>query len=154
MKRLIIVALFCLFANFGSALSVTSGTVTVTQPNPAPAARDYLLVWTIDWLSDSSGNVVVSITEINGTIERIVYNPDDAATSPTDQYDMVLTDVDGFDCLNGTGSNLAQGTATSTVTTEGDGTTNLPFAVAGTLMLTITNAGNAKGGIVRIYIRR
>jgi hypothetical protein len=154
MKRLICALIFCLVASMGNAITVTSGTVTIVADNTSPNARDYLNCYTVDWLSDSGGNVTASIDELRGTIERIVFNPDDGATSPTNNYDMTLNDQDGIDTLNGKGANLSQSTASSTISTEGDGTTNIPMAVSGTLSLAITNAGNAKGGIIRVYIRR
>jgi len=131
----------------------TVGAVTCTQ---FPANRsDVVLRYTLDWTSDTStsGTVTASVYQINGTIERIVYNPDGGATLPTDSYDVTLKDIDGIDVLNGTGANLSQSTVASTISTEGDGTTNIPMATQGTLALSVTNAGSAKGGIIRIYVR-
>ncbi|HUS39470.1 MAG TPA: hypothetical protein VMX74_08470 [Pirellulales bacterium] len=129
----------------------TVGAVTCTQ---FPANRsDVVLRYTLDWTSNTSGTVTASVYQINGTIERIVYNPDGGATLPTDSYDVTLKDIDGIDVLNGTGANLSQSTVASTISTEGDGTTNIPMATQGTLALSVTNAGSAKGGIIRIYVR-
>jgi hypothetical protein len=113
-----------------------------------------LNVVNLDWLSDAGGNVVATTNQVSGTIERLVFNPDGGSTIPTAAYDVVLNDRDGVDMLNGTGANLTSGTVKTIVVTDGDGTTNLPMATAGELSLAVTNAGNAKGGIIRFYLRR
>ena len=130
--------------------TVSTGTLTITPQG----LNGRLQAYTLDWLSDANGNVLASTIQIMGTIERLVYKPDTGSTIPTADYDVTLTDSEGVDVLNGTGANLDDDSTSSTITTEGDGTTNIPMAAAGPLTLAVTNAGNAKGGEIRIYFRR
>lgn len=148
---LIALALFLGMATLGQAAdpTVTSGTLVMTSDGDLRATT--IQQKTLTWTSDSGGNVVATTDRIEGTINRIVYNP--GATAPTALYDVVLTDDDSVDMLNGTGANLSATVTTSTIPTEGDGTTNIPMVTQGTLTLTITNAGNAKGGVIRLYMK-
>ena len=84
----------------------------------------------------------------DGVIERAVFIPDGGGTAPTDLYDVTVTDPDGVDVLAALGANLS-GTLT-VVKKHSDGLT----AFAGQkLTLNVTNAGNAKGGVVILYYR-
>ena len=109
----------------------------------------------LDWLCDASGNVNGVDTEaISGEILRVTFTPDGGGTAPTNLYDVTLDDEDGIDVLNGKGANLSNTTTTSIAPLYGDGTTtNRPVAVDGKLTLDVSNAGNAKGGIVAVYYR-
>jgi len=105
---------------------------------------------TLDWLSDASGDVSGTLTKhLSGIIERVVFIPDGGGTAPTTLYDIVLNDADGLDVAGGGGANLSA-TVTSHV---GPGLTGGQMAINGTLALVVSAAGNAKGGIVRIYLR-
>ena len=148
-RAFLLLALMALAFPARAAESVTSGTLTV---DPTGGVRGAMTLVTFEWVSDSGGDVVATTEHVSGTIERIVYNP--GITSPTANYDVALTDQDGVDVLNGTGENLSATVTSSTLSTVTDGTTIVPFATMGTLSLAITNAGNAKGGIIRIYLRR
>ena len=154
MRRCVLAIILVLFTFSAQAATVTSGSLTVTQTKTEPDARLFLNCVTLDWLSDASGNCTASLTEINGTIERIVFNPDDGATSPTAAYDVTLKDVDDVDVLNGKGANLSASATTSVVATSTDSTTYLPMAALAPLSLAVTNAGASNGGIIRIYFRR
>ena len=100
-----------------------------------------------DWLSSAGGAADATTTYIyNGQLLRMVLFPDAAGTQPTDQYDVLLNDADGYDLLNGQGANCSN--AATHELTVGLG------AVAGdALTLGVTNAGNATGGIVTVYLR-
>ena len=105
---------------------------------------------TFDWLSDASGDVSGNLSKVlSGIIERIVFVPDGGGTAPTALYDVLLNDVEGVDVLNGAGANLS-----ATVTTQaGPALTGGQMAFDDALDLVVSNAGNAKGGKVFIYIR-
>jgi hypothetical protein len=107
---------------------------------------------TLTWTSDGSGDSSQTVS-INGTILRYTTNPGSAA--PTDNYDTTLTDADGYDVLGGDGVDRDTANTESFVPVilGGDGTTVFPVVVAGTLTLTIANAGSAKNGTVVIYHR-
>jgi len=151
MKRTFLITLMLwIIAGLANAISVSTGTITVAKQGRS----DTINRLTIDWLSDASGNGLATVTELSGTVERVVFNPDDGATSPTASYDITLTDVDSVDILNGKGANLSQTATTSVTAMATDGTTPRPMATSGDLTLTITSAGAARGGIIRIYFRR
>lgn len=123
---------------------MTAQVVTLTETRYTSVKR---IMW--DWLSTDAGAVVSATTyAYDGLLERVVFDPDAGGTLPSDGYDVTITDPDGNDVLAGLGANLAQGS--TVVKTHADGLT----AVSGqVLTLNITNAGNAKGGIVLVYLR-
>ncbi len=137
-----------------SAVTTTSGTVTVDAASDVRSAREFLQRWDIDWLSDAAGKVRATVNEIGGTVERVVINPDDGATSPTDAYDVTLKDLDEYDVLLGRGANLSRENNSYMLPIVSDGATSAPMAILGDLTLAIDNAGDARGGIIRVYIRR
>jgi len=127
-----------------------AGTVTLSEKG----RRDGLLCYSIDWLSDASGVVSGTISQIEGTIERIVYLPNtESGTQPDDNYDVTLADENGLDVLRGTGANLDEANASQVVTTGGDASV-LPYATCGLLTLAIAGAGATNTGTIRIYFRR
>jgi hypothetical protein len=123
---------------------MTAQVVTLTETTHTSVKRIH---W--DWLSTDTGAVVsASTVAYDGLLERVVFDPDAAGTQPTDQYDVTITDPDGNDVLAGLGANLTN--ASTVVKTHADGLT----AVGGQILtLNVTNAGNAKGGLVIVYLR-
>ena len=140
------------YALAATTLTSTSGTVTLDGQQFSRNLNE-LECWTFTWVSDALGAADGYTNQVRGTIERVTFNPDDVST-PTDNYDVTLLDIDGIDVLNGTGANRDTANSEGTVTTEGDGTTYLPFSVVGRLTLYVTNAGATKSGVVRVYLRR
>lgn len=82
----------------------------------------------------------------NGVIQRLVTDPDGSA-APTDDYDITITDEDGYDVLMGAGANR------DTATTEQVLATSLGCVANDKLTLNVANAGSAKAGVVVLYIR-
>jgi len=121
-----------------------AGTVTVTEQTFSTVKRIY---W--DWLSTAGGAAdLITTLAFDGVLERAVFIPDGGGTQPTDLYDVTITDPDGVDVLAALGPNLSN--AATVVKKHSDGLT----AVAGQkLTLNVTNAGNAKGGVVILYLR-
>ena len=102
-----------------------------------------------DWLSDAYGNATsTSTNSFTGLLQRVVQIPDAAGTQPTDQYDVVVNDSDSVDTLHGLGANL-----TNAATVVKDYTDGIGAVVNSTLSLSVSNAGNAKGGKTIIYLR-
>ena len=129
-----------------------AGTVTISYQQHRTVEK-----FTLDWLSDASGNVNgTHTTLLCGALLRVVFIPDSGGTQPTDLYDATLEDDNGLDILAGQGANLSN--ATTTHIRPGlpmkDGTTTSTAAIVldDTLELKISNAGNAKGGNVILYI--
>jgi hypothetical protein len=125
-----------------------AGTVTPTQRLTNYLGQNPQVQRTqINWTSDSGGSASGSVT-IEGVILRVVFDP---SGSPTDAYDVTLSDANQIDVLAGLGANRS-GTDPQSVVPV-DTTSGLPFAVAGNLALSVANAGNAKTGKVVIYSR-
>ena len=111
-----------------------------------------LVKYSMDWLSDASGDVDVdAIAMVQGEIQSVHYFPDAGGTQPSDNYDLTMADSYGVDILTGTGSNLSQTTDTYAVPAL---STYFKVVIeAGSYDLVIANAGNAKGGIVEVLVR-
>lgn len=106
------------------------------------------------WTSDSGGSANGTLTRsINGRVLMIVTDPDGGA-APTDNYDGVILDEHGLDVAAGYLAN--RDTANTervipmleTLLTSNYGRQPV---FNGTLELQITNAGNAKKGVIRMY---
>ena len=124
---------------------MATGTVTVTEKLTTSTVKS--VVW--NWLSTAAGAASETTTAaVDGLIEYVVFVPDGGGTQPTDQYDITITDSNSVDVLGGLGANLSNAANVYKARKDGLG------AVAGsTLTLNVTNAGNAKGGIVVLYFR-
>lgn len=106
----------------------------------------------IDWTSDAAGAVSVNTLDLPACeLMQVGYTPDGGGTAPTDLYDFTMTDPDGADALGGTGANLS-GTVASKVTPV-QSTYFRRLLPAGTYTPTGANCGNAKGGLIDLYIR-
>lgn len=122
-----------------------AGTVTETTRN----LRKLITRITMAWVSDASGAVNgTSIKPPAGWIESVRLTPDGGGTQPSDQYDLSLLDPRGVDVLFGAGADLSNAAAKVT-------RLDPPYWQGGeALTLTITNAGNAKGGTVELVVRQ
>lgn len=121
-------------------------TVTCTEETISTVQK---VAW--DWLSAADGSVgaVAGATTTgvySGALLRAVFVPDGGGTQPTDNYDVEVLDEDGYDILAGQGANKSNAAAVTVVASLG--------AVANDkIKLSITNAGDSKGGVVYLYIR-
>ena len=88
----------------------------------------------------------ISTYAYTGEIVRFVAVPDAGGTQPTDNFDVVLNDQDGYDILAASGANLSNAAATTVVTGLG-AIANDKIAFAG------TNMGDSKGATFHVYIR-
>ena len=118
-----------------------TGTLTITDQDHR-TFRKLLLAW----VSDASGDVNGTLTDVvSGILYRVGFVPDGGGTQPTDLYDITLDDEDGVDVLAANGANLSNANSSQH--------TDAARAIDGTLELKVSNAGNAKGGLVALYIR-
>ena len=102
--------------------------------------------WT--WVSSTAGTASEATTaRFNGSLQELITIPDGGGTAPTDQYDITITDANSVDTLGGQGANRS-GTATE-YKKASDG---LGFVKSSVLTLNVSNAGEAKGGTVELYI--
>lgn len=121
-----------------------AGTVTVSEKRFGSVKKV-----TFTWSSSAGGAADGATTyAYDGEILEAVQFPDGGGTQPTNLYDVVVNDADGIDVLGGLGANLSN--AANTIKQFKDGL----LCVAGSaLTLAVTNAGDAKGGKVILYIR-
>jgi hypothetical protein len=124
-----------------------AGTNTVTTLDVGGNVTRYKCAW----LSDASGNVNTNPFSVKpGVLMQLKFVPNGGGTVPTDLYDITLSDTDAVDVIGGAGANLS---ATAGVVKNAllgdvyfhDGQQQLD--------LVVTNAGNAKGGTVYLWVR-
>ena len=104
-----------------------------------------IIIW--NFLSSGGGAATEQTKKVSGKVKRIVTNPDNTDT-PDANWDLTITDEDGVDILEGEGANRdPAGVGTS----EGIALT-VSELVASKLTFTVANAGNAKKGVVKLYL--
>ena len=121
-----------------------AGTVVTTEITHASVKKV-----SFDWLSSAAGAADATTTAVfNGRVIYVVFESDSGGTAPTDLWDCTVKDAGGIDVCKGLGANV---TAAATVyKADSDG---LGAVCESALTLAVTNAGNAKGGIVTLFIR-
>lgn len=127
------------------------GTVVVTTLEIGGGVTKY----TVDWTSDASGAVSSNAFNVKrGELLQVKFVPDGGGTQPTDLYDVTLVDSNSVDVLAGGGANLSN--AASTIKVPSFGATTLYRYYhdgTSTLDLVVANAGNAKGGLLILWVR-
>ncbi len=82
----------------------------------------------------------------DGAVLRFVAVPDGGATQPTNAFDVVLNDADGYDILAGQGADLSNAAPTTVVASMG--------AIASDkITLVAANMGDSKGATFYLYLR-
>jgi hypothetical protein len=123
-----------------------AGSVTVTAISVGSSGTNR---YALAWVSTAGGAVSANALGIRaGNIYQIQFVPDGGGTAPTALYDVLLNDTRGVDFLIGSGADLS---ATVSKLVQ----INPPLYHDGVadLDLVISNAGNAKGGTVYIWVR-
>lgn len=139
MRRTLLTVLAVLVA----AATYGAGTVTTTEARHAALKRIKFA-----WVSSAGGAAdATTVNSFCGKVELLATIPDGGGTQPTDLYDLTVTDVDGIDVLAGAGANRSNASTQTVVSSS------LGAVCYSTLTLAITNAGNAKGGTVVLYLR-
>lgn len=121
------------------------GTVTFTEKANITTVKCIKMVW----VSDASGNVTLQSTanKYDGEVLLLTTVPAGGGSAPTDNYDITLLDENGADVLCGAGQNR------DTANTETVAKSSLGAVAGSALTPNISNAGNAKGGTIYVYIR-
>ena len=121
-----------------------AGSIVVTTSRAGLISK-----YSIAWTSDAAGAVTENDVALKaGQIVQVVCTP--GATTPTNDYDVTLTQEDGEDDLLGGGGADCSNTLTKIV---GLDRANLPIWVpAGNYWPTVAAAGNAKTGTIDIYM--
>ena len=132
-----------------------AGTVTVTRQrtpiDPHKKGEASLDVISIAFVADVAAATVPTtiIEDVRGQLVRMVTNP--GVPAPSDDYDFVLNDEDGFDVLDGAGTNRDQSNSEEVPLSMATG---VPRPVAGgDLSFVLTgNAVNSAQGLVKLYV--
>lgn len=116
-----------------------AGTVTTTEERTGTIEEI-----TFAWTSSAGGAADATTTyTYNGEVVRVLVVP--GGTTPSDLFDVVITDNNSVDVLYGQGANCSNA---STTVIQGGG-----FVVNTKLTLAVTNAGNAKTGTIIVQVR-
>ena len=147
MKKLVT---FVLFFSLFMFTSVVHSAESVTQ---ALQSGGEINVLQISWTTDASGNLTATDTAypLEGYLMLVETDPDGSA-APTDNYDIVLNDANGLDVMGGALSDRDTANTEATMPKLNGSYTMIP--VPGTLEMDVTNAGNSKSGVIRIYFVR
>lgn len=116
---------------------------TITE-EPNEKVKKVKFVWVSASDGTASGTTSIAYT---GEIIRLVTIPAAAGSAPTDNYDIVINDEDTTDVLMGAGANR------DTANTEQVLASSLGCVANDKLAISVTNAGDTKGGTTIIYIK-
>lgn len=129
-----------------------AGSIEVTTTYLGGGVTEY----SVDWTSDASGDVTENtFAAKRGRLMRVIFVPDGGGTQPSDNYDVTLLDENGIDLLGGLGANRSNATKSHLPlpdATSGGSAAGMSFIPAQSLTPTVNNAGNAKGGVIKIYV--
>jgi len=145
MKKLLIMFLaFMLILCAGPAFAAGSCTQKIESMGS-------LKCLSLSWTSSSVGAFTDYTTKkIDGLVIMVLTDPDGTA-KPTDNYDITLKNANGYDIMGGVLGNRNQ---TSTEVRRPYNTEEAAYMsvpVDGSLALAISNMGNSKQGVVKIY---
>jgi hypothetical protein len=118
-----------------------AGTVTVEESGGVNI-RKIKFSWTC-----TSGGAADKITTKSyfGEVIALVTDPD-GTDAPTDNYDITITDAEGYDVMQGAAANRHTSNTQTAVPTA-------KSVAFGTLTLNVTNAGDTKKGVAILYIQ-
>ena len=103
-----------------------------------------------DWLSASDGTVSsAAFGAYMGKIVKAILASDSGGTAPTNLYDVTIEDEDGYDVLSGEGADVTSAATVYLVDPD-----KCLWVRSNSLTLKVANAGDAKGGVVTLYILR
>ncbi len=119
-----------------------AGTVTITESS---LVHIHKIKWT--WTSTAGGAAdLITAGTYAGRVVALVTIPAAAGSAPTDNYDITITDAEGFDVMQAAGANRDTANTEQAVPTA-------ESVAFGPLTLNIANAGSAKGGVAILYIQ-
>lgn len=123
------------------------GSIVVTTSKDGPLSK-YSCAWTSD---AAAGNVTeCPVTLMAGQIVQVIMTP--GATTPSDDYDVTLTQASGEDDLLGGGGTDCSNSLMKAVGL-GPGGGDLPVWIpSGIYWPTVVNADNSKTGTIDIYM--
>lgn len=112
---------------------------------------------TFDWTSNASGVAEYTTVKVGGLLVRVTFIPDSGGTQPSNNYNVTLLDDNDMDVLAGHGVGLSNTTTThfqpGLPLKDGVTTSIGPIFISDILHLSVTGAGDSKGGKVVLYLR-
>lgn len=120
-----------------------AGTVTKSEVTYS-ALKKVTFSWTSGTGAEGGTASATTAAAFDGLV--VGFTTDPGLTAPTDNYDITITDADGHDVLLGAGTNR------DTANTE-HVATGMAGVAGSRLTLSVTNAGDAKVGVVIVWIR-
>jgi len=107
-----------------------------------------------EWTS-STGGAATDTTDVSydGLVYRVIIAPGSSASTPSAGYDVAINDDDGYDILNGLGTNSSTGTTAHYGVSTGGYSKSPISAVSSKLNLAVSDAGSSNTGEVIVYIR-
>lgn len=149
-RRGLLVALLVLafVASHGAEAATTTGTCSTSVVYSEGWA---ILTWT--WTSSDAGNVVNNdVIAPAGEVMAVVTDP--GSTAPTDNWDLTIVDSGSRDVCGGLCANRDTSNTETVIPYQTRGTSDTVAQVAhGVLTLNVSNAGDSKTGMVRMYLR-
>lgn len=122
-----------------------ASSVTVTEQRDGAGIARVAFAWT----SHTDGVVtgVATDGEYTGKVVALITDPAAGGSAPTDDYDITITDADGYDVLAGAGANR------DTANTETVLSASLGVVFKSTLTFAAANAGSSKSGVAIVLIQ-
>ena len=109
---------------------------------------------TFNWISDAAGADSETTGRIVGLLLGVQFVP--GTTTPSDLYDVTVTDSRGLDILCGLGANLSNSASKfycPIILNGASGTLGSLVPVEGPLTLTVAAAGDSKTGTVVLFFK-
>lgn len=146
MNKLRLLAVLLASAVFALTADAAGSISTTAVSSPMSGLTRYAFDWTCD-----AGGAVSSVGVVirGGFIRQIQFVPDGGGTQPTNLYDVTLLDANSVDLLAGAGADLSNAASKITVPTA---PIFLDTLLNTMVYPTVANAGNAKGGIIYIWV--
>lgn len=122
-----------------------ASSVTVTEESDGKGIARVEFAWT----SHTDGVVtgVATDKQYTGKVIALITDPAAAGAAPTDDYDITVTDADGYDVLAGAGANR------DTANTETVLSASLGVVFRSTLTFAASGAGSSKQGVAVLFIQ-
>lgn len=124
---------------------MADGTMTLTETVHG-SVKKIRAAWTSGTAGEGGTASAQTSKVYDGKLISLITDPDGAA-APTDNYDVTVADVDGDDVLGAGGLNR------DAANTEVVGEASLGAVAGSKLTISVAAAGDAKAGVVTLFIR-
>ena len=128
---------------------MATGTVTITEQTFSSMKR-----LKFEWISTSTGGAgKITTKSYDGLVHRVIIAPGTSDSIPDTDYDVAINDSDGYDILNGLGTNSSTASVDYYGISTGGGTKSPITAVSSKLTLAVSDAGSSNSGEIIVYVR-